>query len=524
MTNPLTSWLDAPSAHRGIRFLRDRDWEWWTYRDLAAFARRIAGGIVESGVGHDRILLVERTGPEFVASWYGIMLAGAIPCPAAPPYLFQRGALYERHLRAIDDAVRPSLTITSAEFVRRWYADNRDGTPVRTAAELASGGEGPACPQSDIALLQFTSGSSGRVKGVQVPVAALAANIAAIGAWLEMSEGDATASWLPVHHDMGLIGCLLTPITQQRDLWALDPADFVRDPARYLACFDATGAAMTAMPPFGLDHIVRRVSPESLAGHDFSGWRALIVGAERIDPDVLERFLALLGPFGFDRRALLPAYGLAEATLAVTGLALKEEFTTVRRIVGCGRPLRGVTVAVHDEDGHPLPDGHVGQIVVGGDSVAHGYVSGTASVSLTEWRDGMLCTGDAGFLDDGQLFVIGRLGDAMKVRGRTVFAEDIESALADAGLPRMRFAVLLGSLATGATGVVLIERPEAEWLTAASVALPRVLEHLPCVVLDVPRRSISRTTSGKPRRRDMWAAYVTGRIDGTQIQAAGVGN
>jgi acyl-CoA synthetase (AMP-forming)/AMP-acid ligase II len=541
-TNPLTSWIDVPASYRGIRFWRNDEWEWWAYEALAGFARRIAGGIATSGIRHDdRVLVIERTGPEFVAALYGVMLAGAIPCPVAPPQLFQNELLYARHLHAISEVAQPSMVITAADLVERLTYGGHE-TQVRTAAELASGGEYAAGDPASAALLQFTSGSSGRVKGVRVPVSALAANVTAISKWLEMTEGDATASWLPVHHDMGLIGCLVTPVVQQRDLWLLEPADFVRDPARYLACFSAPGAVMTAMPPFGLDYIARRVSPESLAGSDFSDWRALIVGAERVDVGVLDRFMALMGPFGFDRRALLPAYGLAEASLAVTGLALREEFETVpvapqlvslgeavtstgadvQQVVGCGRALDGVTVAVVDEAGAPLPDRHVGQIVVCGDSVAEGYVRAEGATGLTEWRDGALWTGDAGFMDNGQLFVIGRLGDAMKVRGRTVFAEDIESALVEAGVPRLRAAVLLGSSARGATGVVLLERPEDGWTAAAVATLQRITEGASIAILDVPRRSISRTTSGKPKRREMWTAYVTGTIEGTEIPAVPV--
>lgn len=538
-TSPLTSWIDAPAPDRGIRFSRNGDWEWWEYEDLAAFARRIAAGIAASGIRRDdRIVVVERTGPEFVAVLYGIMLAGAIPCPVAPPHLFQNADLYARHLHAVGEAARPSMVITADSLAERLVFDGCE-TRVRTAAELAAADEAAAGPPASFGLLQFTSGSSGRVKGVRVPVAALAANVAAISSWMEMAEGDATASWLPVHHDMGLIGCLLTPVAQQRDLWLLEPADFIRDPARYLACFNAPGAVMTAMPPFGLEYIVRRVRPESLAGSDFSGWRALIIGAERIDVDVLNRFMALMRPFGFDRRALLPAYGLAEATLAVTGLALREELRTVpvasalvslgeqvmsagpdvQPVVGCGRVVDGVTVAVCDEAGEPLPDRHVGQIVVRGASVAEGYVRGEGTASLTQWRDGALWTGDAGFMDDGQLFVIGRLGDAMKVRGRTVFAEDIESALVEVGVPRHRAAVLLGSSARGATAVVLLERPEHGWIEVAASAVRRITESVSIVILEVPRRSISRTTSGKPKRREMWAAYVAGTLQGTEVDA-----
>jgi acyl-CoA synthetase (AMP-forming)/AMP-acid ligase II len=539
-TNSLTAWVEAPTSHRGIRFWHDSAWQWWSYEDLARFARRTAQGLVSAGVGHDdRVLVVERTGPEFIAALYGVMIAGAIPCPVAPPHLFQNEALYTRHLHAIGTIAQPSMVITSPNLASRLPF----GGPrplVRTVTELAAGDECAPRPAASAALLQFTSGSSGRVKGVRVPVAALAANVAAIGGWLEMADGDATASWLPVHHDMGLIGCLVTPVTQQRDLWLQEPAEFIRDPARYVACFSEPGAVMTAMPTFGLDYIARRLTPQALAGSDFSRWRALIVGAERIDIDVLDRFMALMGPFGFDRRALLPAYGLAEATLAVTGLPLRTGFATVpvaaghtslgqrvaraggttQQVVGCGPALDGVEVSIHDEAGEPLPERHLGQIVVRGSSVAAGYISGQTATGITEWRDGALWTGDAGFMDGGQLYVIGRLGDAMKVRGRTLFAEDIEGALVEAGVPRLRVAVLLGAAGHGEMCVILLEQPDPSWTVAATTVPRRLTEGVTTVVLDVPRRSIQRTTSGKPKRRPMWSAYVAGDLVGTQVKAA----
>jgi acyl-CoA synthetase (AMP-forming)/AMP-acid ligase II len=548
ITNPLTAWIDAPAAGRGISFWRNGGWERLPYEELAGLARRIAGGIAAAGVRHDdRVLVVERTGPEFVAALCGVMLAGAIPCPVAPPQLFQGEDLYVQHLEAIFGAARPAMVITAADLAGR-LTGGGPGTRVVTTADLSAGEEAAGRPPASAALLQFTSGSSGRVKGVRVPVSALAANVAAMQAWTEMGQEDATASWLPVHHDMGLIGTLVTPVARQCDLWLQEPASFIRDPARYLACFDrsapgAPGAAITAMPPFGLEYITQRLSPEQLAGSDFSGWRTLIIGAERIDAAVLDRFLALVGPFGFDRRAFLPAYGMAEATLAVTGLPLREEPTTVpvaprlvslgepvsssgaevQEVVGCGRPLDGVEIEIVDEQGRALPERHAGQIVVRGTSVAEGYVAGPTS-GVTEWRDGALWTGDAGFLHDRQLFVLGRLGDAMKVRGRTVFAEDIESALAGAGLPRLRMAVLLGSSARGATGVILLERPDPAWVTTAEAVAKRITEGISIAILDVPRRSIHRTTSGKPKRREMWAAYVAGDLEAANAPVTPVAN
>lgn len=285
------------------------------------------------------------------------------------------------------------------------------------------------------------------------------------------------------------------------------------------------------------------MKPEALAGLDLSDWRAVIVGAERVDAAVLDRFATLLEPCGFDRRALLPAYGIAEATLAVTGLALDVEFTTaavdartlavgssvaaspddsgdsLQPVVGCGRPLTGVEVEVVDDEGIPVPDDHLGEIVVRGASLAAGYVAAAETGSPTRFEDAALYTGDAGFLHDGQLFVIGRLGDSVKVRGRTVFAEDVEAALVAAGIPRTRLAVLLGASARGATAVVVIEQGEPEWLAEARSVVRRTAEGAAWVVLDVPRRTIQRTTSGKPRRRVMWRAYVDGELPGVAVPA-----
>lgn len=536
VVTPVLAWIERPNSRTGIRFATAEGWQPWSYRSLAAFARRVGGGLVAAGVGRDdRVLLVQHGGPEFVATLFGTMLAGAIPCPVAPPLLLQDPGRYAAHVAAVVAAARPSMLVTAPELSSRMAGLLAGGQapPVVTVDELA-GDPDVDRPLATSALVQFTSGSSGQARGVRVPFEALAANISAIRGWLAMTEGDPTASWLPVHHDMGLVGCLLAPVVNQSDLWLLTPEQFVRDPMRYLRCFGAGGAKLTAMPTFGLDHVLRRVAPEKLTGLDFSQWRAVIVGAERIDAGVLERFTGLLAPSGFERRAILPAYGLAEATVAVSGLDLRAEFTTAAvaastpaigdrvqapdgaeevRVVGCGAALPGVSVTVVDHADVPVPDGHLGEIVVRGRSVAGGYTEGGQAESRTRWQDGVLYTGDAGFLLDGQLFVIGRLGDSMKIRGRMLFAEDVEAALVAEGIPRTRLAVLLGASAGDQTVVALIEAAEDGWTDAAESVLRRMTERVTCVVADVARRSILRTTSGKPKRRAMWLDYLAGRFD-----------
>lgn len=537
----LLAWLDAPRHDHGIRFAGPDDtWSAWSYEQLTRLTRRAAWGLVEHGVRErEAVVLVQRSGPDFVATLFGAMLAGAVPAVAAPPLAFQDPAAYREHLTGLLRAARPALVVTDTDLVSRIQELSSHATHAPTIAFTAlvrgvnEENRRPAREPADLALLQFTSGSSGPARGVRVPFAALEANVAAIRRWLQMTEHDTTASWMPVHHDLGLVGCVLTPIVNGSDLWLMQTADFVRRPLRYLRCLGVHGARLTAMAPFGLEHIVRRVRPTDLEGMNLSQWRAAIIGAERLDPALLERFHALLAPHGLRRTALLPAYGLAEATLAVTGLPLGEGWRAVEvepaslavgrparrpegdamRLVGSGRPLDGTSVTVVDYEGQPLPDGHVGVVVVAGPSVATGYLAGTGEHSLTGFTARGLRTGDAGLLVDGQLFVVGRLGDSIKIRAETLFAEELEALLVGAGIPSHRVAVVLGHHRGVPTAVAVVEQPREPWQHLARGLLRRRCEGGQVVVVPVASGAIARTSSGKPQRRRVWQAFVDGRFD-----------
>lgn len=538
----LLSWLDAPGLDRGIHFAGPDDtWRTWPYERLAHLARRAAWGLVERGVRErEAVVLVQRSGPEFVASLFGAMLAGAVPAVAAPPMAFQDQVAYRDHLTGLLRAARPALVVADDDLAARLDELSLGAMGARSVAfadvvrGVDEGDRPPPRPRADLALLQFTSGSSGPARGVRVPFAALESNVAAIRRWLRMGEDDPTASWMPVHHDLGLVGCVLTPIVNGSDLWLMGTGDFVRRPLRWLRCFGVHGARLTAMAPFGLEHVVRRVRPAELAGMDFREWRAAIIGAERLDAALLERFHALLAPHGLRRETLLPAYGLAEATLAVTGLPLDEGWSSMRvdpaslavgravrppdgeeatALVGSGRPLAGMDVSVVDDDGRPLPEGHVGVVTVRGPSVAAGYLGDAGTTSLTAFDGGELRTGDAGVLSGGQLFVVGRLGDSTKIRAETLFAEELETLLVGAGLPSHRVAVVLGSHRGVPTAVALLEQPRDSWPDLAHGLLRRRCEGGQVVVVPVASGAIARTSSGKPRRRRIWQAFVDGRLD-----------
>jgi acyl-CoA synthetase (AMP-forming)/AMP-acid ligase II len=522
---PLLSWLRRPATDRGVRFhAGDGEWDFWPYDRLADLVRNTAAALTESGVRAGSVVaVVEGTGPHFAGLLFGTMLCGATVAPLAPPATFTDPRRYAAYLQAAFAATGPSLVVNAAEAAGRVAAATP--VPVVTTDALlrrAAGADGvhdEDPPSSALALLQCTSGTTGQVRGVRVPFRALAASTSAIAAWLEMTPADTTASWLPMHHDMGLVGCLLSPVTTGSDLWLMPPADFVRCPVTYLERFGRHGARLTAMPAFALDYLVRRVPPGALAGMDFAGWRAVIVGAERIAAGSLERFTALCAPHGLAREALLPAYGLAEATLAVTGLPLREGWraepgaATGAPVVGCGRPLAGVRVSVVDEAGAPVPDGQTGEIVVGGPSVAAGYRAPTMASTPTALLGDTVRTGDAGFLREGQLYVLGRLGDGVKVRGKLVVAEDLDATLvARLGVAAGRVATVLGGDDRGDVAVVVMERARAGWLPGVPALLRPHLDGIPVVAVDVPLGTIPRTTSGKPRRRELWQAYLHGRL------------
>lgn len=546
----LVAWLADPVPGRGVHIADQSGsgWEYWQFPELASSARRVAAALAEDGVRPgDTVCVLMRTGFEALTAFFAAWVLGATPCLITPPSFTARDE-YLTSVAAILAQARPSRTVTSPDLVEvTQQALAAAGLPPEPWQWRAAERAAAVVPPTGLALLQFTSGSTGVSRGVPVSWDNLAANIALIRDWLEWRDGDVTASWLPLYHDMGLIGCLLTPVTSQCDLWLMRPSQFVRDPMRWLRCM--AGAQHTALPPFALDYVTRRVRPDDLAGLDFSGWRGVIVGAEPIDPVVLEDFARLLAPAGFQRSAYRTAYGLAEATLAVTahtgpGAAravrlatgalypgepvridaehLVGEGTPVTGpgwLVGCGAPRPSFEVSVVDQDGVPLPSGRLGEIAVRGPSTAGCYHSGAAGGS-TRFRDGALLTGDAGFVHRDELFVLGRMGDSLKVHGRSVFMEDLETAVGRAtGLPKSRFTVVSVPSPGTPRVALLAESPPGDWVADARLALGAVLgDHADIVVVTGRGGLVTRTTSGKPRRSRLAALVAGGALpDGARV-------
>ncbi|PXX60181.1 acyl-CoA synthetase (AMP-forming)/AMP-acid ligase II [Nocardia tenerifensis] len=542
-------WLADPAGQAGIHLADEADgWDYRSYADLAEQTWSIAALMREHGMSSgDGACVIMPTGFPCVAAFYAVWACGGVFTPVAPPMFGDLDQIIA-HIAAILVRAEPRLVVTSTEFEQF----------VRQAATAAGRTDEPLvidastlrpCPPEErefgapdeCALLQFTSGSTAAPRGVRVSWHNLANNIAMISALVQWRHGDSMVSWLPLYHDMGLVGAFLTTVTNQGDLYLMRPDQFVRDPARWLRAM--ARAQHSPSPSFALGYVAHRVSREEIADLDLSGWRTLAVGSEPVEVADLQSFAELTGPLGFSMNAYTLAYGLAEATLMVTSsarhrpitalridtstLRLGEPVTILEReqlddthrvdgagwITGLGYSTPESTVTVMDSQGRRLPDGTLGEMVVVGDSVALGY-SDEAEDASTRIVDGALYSGDAGFLHRGEVFVLGRMGSSLKVRGRSVFMEDIESRVAqETGITKGKLAAV-AITEPGERGIALFaEAKPGDWIAEArKIIHSEVGAGQTVTIVTGPRGIIRRTSSGKPRRRHMWEQLRSGAL------------
>lgn len=543
----LLGWLEAPSSY-GLSFARDDGgWDRLTYAGLAGLVGSAAAWIAaERPAGPNPIAIVLPTGPEFPTAFYGTLVAGATPCPLAPPPRLGRPDAYVEHLAGLLRTAEPGLIVTDAPS-HPAVADAAERAGI-AARPLVLPGLEPVTgwqrrPPAELALLQFTSGSSGQPRGARVSWENLTSNVELGRRWTRPRPDDLGVTFLPLHHDMGLIGTLMLGASIGAEVRVMRPEQFVARPERWLSCFGHDGATAAGGPTFGFSYVRRRVPDEALEGMRFERWRLAVVGAERVDAGTLSEFAAWLEPYGLRRSIFAPAYGLAEATLAVTGGRIDEPAPCVRAdwaalrdgapvpvrevapisdrarvgdgsewLVSSGRPHPGVDVRVLDEEARELSDGSLGELFVTSPSIVQGYAGGEES-GHTRFARGGLMTGDAGFKLDGELYVCGRLGDSINVNGRRIYAEDLEARAARLpGLGLGSCVVLAGSTGDSDHVVLLAQARPGLWIEAAVPALRALVGRDPRIdVLVVPRKTIMRTSSGKPRRRPMWQAFLDGR-------------
>ncbi|NEC78265.1 fatty acyl-AMP ligase, partial [Streptomyces sp. SID7958] len=500
-----------------------------TYRQLLDEALRVAGGFREAGVAPGTCvpLLAER-GEDFQPLFWGALAAGLVPVPLAPDA--RRARPVWEHLGGPPVAVDAACAPVAGELA--------DGVRVLRVEDLR---EGPALavPASpapdDLAFLQFSSGSTGAPKGVELTHAAVVANLRQLTAASALTERDVVLSWMPYFHDMGLIGTHLAPLAARARQVRIAPLSFAKNPRLWFETASAHRATVLSAANFALALTVRRVPEEVCARLDLSAVRLLLVGAEPISATVWRAFTRRARAAGLDPRAATPVYGLAEATLGVTfpppgevaapvvldrerlsrGQAVEREAGVgAVELMDVGAPVPGCEVRVTDDGGRPLGDRRVGHIEVRGPQLARGYHRLPAATAES-FAGGWLRTGDLGFLRDGRLCVSGRAKDVLFVNGRTFHAPDMEDvAAATPGVPAGT-TVVVGSTdpVTGGERVVVFvawARPPAsagEVLDRVARRVRAALGHDDVRVLALPPSSFPRTTSGKVRRQRMRARF-----------------
>ncbi|NQW52719.1 MAG: fatty acyl-AMP ligase [Rhodospirillales bacterium] len=433
------------------------------WRDVRERAQIVARKLIGAGFARgERILITADTWPGFFDSFFGAQYAGLLPVPVSIPVGIGGKEAYLDQLRR-QFAASGAVAAVGLDDLAGYLADAaREFPSVRLHGGIDALHSLPEKPvdlrplgADDLCYIQFSSGSTRHPHGVQITQRALMANLSGMvgPAGLDVVEGDRAVSWLPLYHDMGLIGFLLGPLSSQLSIDYLTPRDFARRPMQWLNVVSRNRCTISYSPSFGYDLAVRRGAAQVPADLDLSCWRHAGIGGDMVRADVLERFAATFGPYGFDRTAFIPSYGMAEVCLAITfcphdtgvrtdtvdRIALADTQRAVpaadpgdhqraRRFVICGRVLPGHRLEVRGPDGAVLADRAVGRIFVSGPSVMPGYF-GEPEASREVLRDGWLDTGDLGYMLEGEIVVTGRAKDLIIVNGRNVWPQDIEWAI-----------------------------------------------------------------------------------------------
>ena len=519
--------------------------------DALTMARRLIARGIKPG---DRIALIAETGPEFAALFCGTIFAGAWPVPLPLPTSFGGKANYIEQLAVQLSSSDPAMLLYPGEIADMTSeAAARQGCPGIAWEELAEDFAPeytlPEARPDDICYLQYSSGSTRFPHGVAVTHEALLNNLAGHGHGMKLEADDRCVSWLPWYHDMGLVGCLLSPIANQVSTDYLRTEDFARRPLAWLDLISRNkGTTLSYSPTFGYDICARRISSQSHVSErfDLSRWRIAGNGADMIRPDVMQGFVDAFAEAGFRSSAFLPSYGLAEATLAVTimppGEGIRVELAEEERlsgtprdlsrparyraIVNCGKPVRDMDVEIRGESGLSRDDRQIGKVWCKGPSVMHSYFRDPEATDEC-LVDGWLDTGDMGYTADGYLFIVGRANDMIIINGKNHWPQDIEWAVEQLpGFNHGDIAAFAMETENGEeTAAVLVHCRVSD--PDKRVALReeirdkvRSITGMNCVVELVPPRTLPRTSSGKLSRAKAKKLYLTGEIEPYQLLEA----
>ncbi len=557
--------LSAAETHL-IFFEDEGESKTLTFGELFSGAERVSAELLQRGIGRgDRVALMLPTSHEFFLTYAGILLAGATPVPIYTPFRADRIAEFAERQSAIlaNAGVRLLVTFREAASVARMLKPRVPTMEsVATSEQLIESQAPPPIGMhlhsrpEDLALLQYTSGSTGRPKGVMLTHANLLANIHAIGVALGMRNDDVGVSWLPLYHDMGLIGAWLMPLYFGLPVVVMSPLAFLSRPVRWLQALDRFGGTITAAPNFAYELAAAKVSDEDLSKLDLRSLRAALNGAEPVLPATLERFAARFAPCGFRREALLPVYGLAEASLAVAiptegrgprvdrldraalvqqGRAVpadtgessapgaEDESNTIS-FVSVGNAVPGMEIRIADEHGEDAGERVEGQLWFRSPSATAGYYqneTATAALFPRTPAEGWIDSGDRAYRADGKIYITGRVKDIIIHAGSNLYPHEIEDAVAQVPGVRKGCVVAFGAPnpATGTERLVIVAEsrqhdagPRMRISREITALVTTVTGVPPDEVEIVPPNAIPKTSSGKLRRDETRRRFLAGGL------------
>jgi len=546
----INDWLAAAGRHPegGLRFVdRSEAATWFGWGEVRERALAVCGGLLNLGVQKgDRVALIFPTGIEFFEGFFGALLAGAVPVPLYPPVRLGRMAEYLHRTARMLERSGARLVLADSRVRRilgEAIAEARPDLGCLTIGDLpGSAAEPVRVDPSDLGLVQISSGTTADPKAVALSHRAIAAQVEILsGFWPDTEElRHSCVSWLPLYHDMGLIGCVFPALSRDATLTLLGPELFVARPALWLRALSRWRGTISPAPNFAYSLCVTRVSDKEMEGADLSGWRTALNGAEPVAPSVLRAFRDRFARWGFRPEALTPVYGLSEAALAVTFSDLGRPFRgrrfdrealakdraaletpDGREIVSVGRPVPGFRLRIVDEAERDLPEGHVGRVWAQGPSLMDGYL-GDPEATAQALRGGWLDTGDLGFLQDGELYLTGRAKDVIILRGRNYAPDEIERAVE--GVPGVRSGCVVAAswLPEDAPGesLALFVESSREATASEREELPEACREAvlgattlsPDRVVVLAPGTLPRTSSGKLRRGETLRLYLAGEL------------
>ncbi len=521
-----------------------------SYRELLARATLAAHHLIEQGLRRgDRVIIMLPTGEPWLLAFFGTLLAGGVAVPVGPTFSFgglERYALTIRHI-AVDAGARLFVGTQAVEPYLPVLREGNTSLKEFIRPELFQGRPRASYPlgrssPTDLAVLQYTSGTTGLPKGVALSHRSVLANAHMIGERVGMSPKDVGVSWLPLFHDMGLVGALMTSLYWHYPLLLMPPESFLMHPRRWLQAITRLGATLTVAPNFAYQMVIDRIGERHLRDLKLDSLRCAFNGSEAVLPSTLRALGERLGEKGFDLGAILPVYGMAENTLAATFPDRGESWQSLRldreqlelagraatpkngdsevEIVSVGTPLSGVSIEIRNPAGEPLPSDSVGEVVIQSPSMMDGYWQKSEQTDRV-LSEGWLRTGDLGFVHDERLYLIGRAKELIIKRGRNYYPDDLERIAIEAGGSNVLQAAAFScpNERAGTEDIILMlevralaeadrDRIEKEINGALIAALGISAD----VVLLVAPRSISRTTSGKIQRVALRARYLSGEM------------